>query len=178
MGIRDEEIKRLIFYAKGMGVKVTIYNKSAKNMAAEWSLDGTTIVVYKSPGKTKTDVILDLLHELGHHVWFVHEKERQPDLKFEEAIERENLVEEDPSEKTPTHLRKKIYDVEKAGTDWWMTIYKDTNLKIPLWKVHAAIEFDTWMYEQYWLEGAFPKGKAKRKRRLEILAKHKGIQYE
>lgn len=160
--IRDEEIKRLIHYAKGLGVKVIIYNKDDPNKAAEWALDGSTIEVY-SEGMTKTDIITSLIHEIGHHVWFIHEKNRQPDLKFDEAITRDNLTQKvkDKKNLTPKHLRKKIYDVELAGTQWWGTIIKDTNIKIPTWKVDMQMEFDMWMYEQYYENGVFPKRKDK-----------------
>lgn len=174
MSIRDEEIKRLTFYAKGLGVKVTIWNKRKSGAAAEWTLDGSQIEVYAAPGTSKTEVILSLIHELGHHVWFIHEKERQPDLKFEEAIERENLVEENSKTPAPKHLRKKIYDVEKASTEWWLSIYKETDIKIPEWKLRAAMEFDMWMYEEYYETGFFPKGRRRREKYKEVQSKHRG----
>lgn len=173
MGIRDEEIQRLINYGKGLGVKIIIYNKSNPAADAQWSLDGTMIQVFAGPTKSKTDIILDLIHELGHHVWFIHEKDRQPDMKFDEAITRENLFQKDPSTPTPKHLRKKIWDVEVAGTRWWDVIYKDTNVKIPIWKVEAEKEFDTWMYEMYYENGHFPVGKIKRDHYRKVQAKHR-----
>jgi hypothetical protein len=173
MGIRDDEIERLKHYAKGLGVKVIIYNKDGED-AAQWTLDGTLIQVFAGPGTSKTEIILSLIHELGHHVWFIHEKDRQQDLKFDQAITRENLVAEDDNEEvTPKNLRKKIYEVEKAGTGWWESIYKETNLKIPLWKLHAAMEFDIWMYEMYYETGLFPKGKLRYQHYLEVQRKHK-----
>lgn len=173
MGVRDEELKRLIHYAKGLGVKVIIYQKSHKDMAAQWTIDGTLIEVYAGKGQTKTETILDIIHELGHHVWFIHEKDRQPDLKFEEAITRENMYEEDPENPTPKHLRKKIWDVEVAGTKWWEVIYKDTNMKFPIWKLHAAMEHDMWMYEQYYETGKFPKGMKKRQHGIDVRRKYR-----
>lgn len=74
---------------------------------------------------------------------------------------------------TPKHLRKKIWDVEAAGTAYWDIIYKDTGLKIPMWKVEAAKEFDTWMYEVYYETGHFPKGKFKKEHYRKVQAKHK-----
>ncbi|NJO48262.1 MAG: hypothetical protein HC840_00940 [Leptolyngbyaceae cyanobacterium RM2_2_4] len=173
MTIRDDEIQRLIHYAKGMGVKVILYNKSKSGAEAEWTLDGTLIQVYAGSKKSKTSIVLDLIHEIGHHVWFVHEKNRQPDMKFDEAITRENLVEEDPDKPTPKHLRKKIWDVEKAGTAYWDIIVKDTNIKIPTWKIEAAKEFDMWMYEMYYENGHFPKGKLRADHYREVQSKHR-----
>jgi hypothetical protein len=160
--IRDDEIQRLIHYAKGLGTKVVIYNKDNPGASAEWTIDGSAIEVY-SKGMTKTDIVLALIHELGHHVWFIHEKNRQPDLKFEEAIDRENLVQEvaDKKNLTPKHLRKKIYDMELAGTEWWSTIVADTGIKLPEWKIKMQMEFDMYMYEQYYENGVFPRRKDK-----------------
>lgn len=169
MGIRDEEIKRLIHYAKGLGVKVIIYNKINKDNDAEWTTDGSLIQLYCNSKTSKIDTILSLVHELGHHTWFIHEKDRQPDLKFDEAIVRQNLFEtDDVKNPVPKHLRKKILAVEIAGTGWWESIYKDTNLKIPKWKLHAAMEFDIWMYEIYCESGHFPKGVVKKNKHKEI----------
>lgn len=175
MGVRDEEIQRLVHYAKGLGVKVTIYTKTGKGEEANWTLDGSQIQVFNGPGKSKTHLILDLIHEIGHQVWFIHEKDRQKDLKFDEAITRENLFAEEPAIPTPKHLRKKIWEVETASTRWWDVIYKDTNIKIPMWKVEAAKEFDTWMYEMYYETGHFPKGKFHDEHYKIVQAKHKPL---
>lgn len=169
--IRDDEIKRLIHYAKAMGIRVTFYQKSGEGDDAKWALDGTEIVVFNVKRKTKTQIILDLIHELGHNLWWIHEKNRQPDLKFDEAISRENIYAEDPESPTPKHLRKKIWDVEAAGTKWWDSVYKDVNLKIPRWKVEASKEFDIWMYEMYYENGHFPKGKQGKEKYMEIQRK-------
>lgn len=170
---RDLEIQRLTHYAKGMGVKVIIYNKSKSGAESEWTLDGSLIQVYADKDKSKTSIILDLIHELGHHVWFVHEKNRKPDMKFYEAITRENLFEYESANPTPKHLRKKIWDVEVAGTAYWDIIVKDTNIKIPKWKIEAAKEFDMWMYEMYYENGYFPKGKLRALKYREVQAKHR-----
>lgn len=177
MTIRDEEIKRLIHYAKGMGVKVTIYNKPNKGAAADWTLDGTSITVYAGKSVSKTSIVLSLIHELGHHLWFIHEKDRQPDLKFHEAIDRENIFLENKAIPTPKHLRKKILGVELAGTAYWDTVIKDVGIKIPKWKVEAAKEFDIWMYEMYYENGKFPQGKFKTDHYSEVRKKHENTEY-
>jgi len=173
MSVRDQEIQRLIHYGKGLGVKIIIYNKSNASSEAEWALDGSQISVFSGPGKTKTGIILDLIHELGHHVWYIHENNRTQDLKFDQAVTRENLYKVETNVPTPKRLRKKIWAVEIAGSLWWDVIYKDTNIKIPKWKLEAAKEFDMWMYQRYYEDGQFPKGKMKRKIGIEIRIKHR-----
>lgn len=171
--IRDEEIKRLTHYAKGLGVKVIIYSKSSPDSDGEWHLDGSLIEIY-SGGQSKTQTVLTLIHELGHHVWFIHEKDRQPDLKFDEAISRENLVAEtDEKNITPKNLRKKIYEVEAASATWWDAIVKDTNIKISKWKINRQKEFDVWMYEMYYENGTFPKGRETRSKFKDLTMKWK-----
>lgn len=172
--IRDKEIERLVHYAKGMGVKV-VFSQKENQHAAEWTLDGSEIRIFTKSQASKTDTILSLIHEIGHHVYFIHEKNRQPDLKFEEAISIQNLFEtEDRSRPTPKKLRKKIYDVELASAQWWETIYKDTDMKFPIWKLHAQKEFDVWIYEYFYETGHFPKKPLRKQQWKTIKAKHEG----
>ena len=89
MGIRDQEINRLVKYAEGLGLKVTFLNRTSSH-PADWVLDGSEIRLYTRKSFSKTDTILSLIHEIAHHLWFIYEKERQPDLKFEEAIDIQN----------------------------------------------------------------------------------------
>lgn len=174
MAVRDEEISRLIKYAEGLGLKVKFLTRSRGSPAAEWTLDGTEITVYTNKHTTKIDIILSLIHELGHHVWFIHEKNRQPDLKFEEAIERQNLHESELSDTpAPKALRKKILQTEIAGTQWWDVIYRDTNCKFAKWKLEANKEFDIWVYTEYYLKGHFPSKKDGRSKFKEIKRKYK-----
>ena len=172
--IRDKEIDRLIHYAKGLGTRV-VFSKKNNGDAAEWNLDGTEITIFTNSQDSKTDTILSLIHEIGHHVWFIHEKNRKPDLKFEEAISIQNLVEtEDRNRPTPKKMRKKIYEVELASAQWWETIYKETDMKFPIWKLHAQKEFDIWIYEYFYNTGNFPTISQKTNKWRIIREKYKG----
>lgn len=170
--IRDDEFKRLIKYAQGLGIKVTLFNESADE-SAYWLLDGTEIVINTKYQNSKTELLLSFIHELGHHLWYVHERDRKPDLKFEEAIHRENHGTTPPTKKQ----RKRIYEIEKAGTSYWYAIYKEINLKFPLWKLYATMDFDVWMYEIYYKRGKFPTAEEKRSKKIELKKKHKGEKY-
>ena len=173
--IRDNEISRLTKYAQGLGLKVSFSSETGGSSAAGWVLDGSEIIVYTAFQRSKTETILSLIHEIAHHVWFIHEKDRQPDLKFSEAIERQNLFEEEVKDKpAPKKLRKKILATEIAGTIWWETIYKDTDMKFPKWKLYAAMEMDVWAYEVYAETGSFPDRPQTRAKAREINTKHKG----
>jgi hypothetical protein len=172
--IRDDEIQRLIRYAEGLGVKVKFLKKVRGSDAAAWVVDGSEILIYTNSRTSKIDIVLSLVHEIGHHVWFIHEKNRKPDLKFEEALERQNLYECDLSgTPAPKKQRKKILDAEIAGTQWWDIIYKDTNLSFSKWKLEANKEFDIYVYTEYYLTGHFPSKKLGREKYKEILRKYK-----
>jgi hypothetical protein len=172
--IREEELKRLIKYVEGMGIKVKMLSSNDERNSASWSLDGTLIEVHNSKSKAKIDLVLDMIHEISHHLWFIHQKERQLDLKFEEAIERQDLYEENGvSTPAPKKLRKKILSVEIAGTAYWETVYKETNMKFPIWKLHAQKEFDVWMYEMYYEVGRFPSSRDRKQKMKEINLKYR-----
>jgi|WetSurMetagenome_2_1015567.scaffolds.fasta_scaffold295017_1 hypothetical protein len=171
--IRDDEISRLIKYAEGLGLKVVFSYANEKHASAEWTLDGSEITIFKKNNWSKTETILSLIHELGHHLWFIHSKDRNPDLKFEEAIDKQNLTEELINKKTPKKLRKKILDVEIAGSDYWEIVVKDVNIKLPMWKIKVAKIFDIWQYEYFYENGTFPKYTVKKNKYKELIAQYK-----
>lgn len=169
---RDEEWKRLLFYARAMNVNVKIDNSASPKHAADWTVDGREITVYRAAHKTKTQMILSLIHELGHHLWFVHEKNRQPDLKFEEALQHESRRNEE-EKPIPKKLRQKIYNIEHQSSLWWETIYKDTHMKFPIWKMNSQRELDVWMYEVYYKTGYLPSKKEVRIKKEKLLTKYR-----
>lgn len=175
--IRDEEIERLKKYAQGMGLRVTFSNARSSESVAEWSIDGTEITIYVLEHTSKTGIILSMIHELAHHLWFVHEKDRQLDLKFEEAVDRE-MMSQKTDKPMAKRFRRRIYEMENASTAYWESIYKETDLGIPKWKLYRAMEFDVWQYEVYFKDGKFPTRKKLRAKARELTAKHKGIAYE
>lgn len=138
--IRDEELNRLIRYAQGMGLSVRFkpYKKYSR-VAAEWHPDGTQITIYTQKSDSKLDVILSLIHEIGHHKGFI-ENQRVQDPKVDEALNAEEISK---------RFRKRIYNMEFADSLHWDQIYKDTNCQFNLDKLHKQREFDIWQYEVY-----------------------------
>jgi hypothetical protein len=172
--IRDREIERLISYATGLGLQVIYDDKTDNNAVASWAIDGSEITLYTLTKQSKTELIIALIHELGHHLHWIYQKQRKPDFKFDEAITREMLVEnKETTIPTPKHLRKKILDIEKAGAEYWHTVYKDVGLKIPLWKVNMWKEFDIWQYEVYYQKGAFASVKVRKAKLKTLTEKYK-----
>ena len=164
MGIRDDELNRLIRYCQGMGLSVRFkpYVRGSKT-AAEWTTDGSEIAIYVTSKCSKVEKILSLIHETAHHKAWIDNK-RQIDPKVEEALD---------SEENKRSHRKRLLDMERNDSIYWEDIYKDTNCQFPIWKLHAQKEMDLWQYEFYYEHGVFPKKKAKDKKRKEICNKHR-----
>lgn len=163
--IRDEEINRLIKYAQGLNTTVKIkQTRKSDGDAAEWSIDGSEIVVYTTPKTSKLCVVLCLIHEIGHHLEHIHSNNRELDEKLSEAI--------DPEEEKKRH-RRKIYDWEVRGSKWWETIYKETDCRFDINKLHMEKDYDLWQYEFYYENGKYPKKVDRRKKWEEIRSKYK-----
>lgn len=156
--IRDEEINRLIRYAQGMGLSVRFkpYVPFSKT-AAEWSLDGKEVVVYTSSSDSKLDMVLSLIHELGHHKGFI-ENGRKIDPKIEEAINDE--------EKAKSRYKVLQYEIEDSKH--WVQIYKDTDCRFNPKRLEKQREFDIWAYEVFYKTGKFPTCKAKKNKKRQL----------
>jgi hypothetical protein len=172
--IRDLEFDRLIHYAKGLGIKVTVYEKSDDSALALWVIDGSEILVYKGSTNTKIRLVLALIHEISHHLWFVHDRNREIWPEFDEAVTLQGAVDrKERKELVPKHLRKAIRDMEHASLAWWEIVYKETNMKFPLWRLAVEQAYDYWIYENYYENGTFAKKKDSRKYLKELQNKHK-----
>lgn len=155
MNIRDKEINRILLYCKGLGIRVRIANYSWED-AGEWSSDPKAeININKRVHTTKTELILTLLHEAAHHIYFTYTKKPVPEAAYESG----------PHSKK---ARQKLYEYEAAGIAYMSNLYTELQLGIPLWKVKRAMAQDTWAYEVYALTGEFP-SKSERKLKYKAL---------
>jgi hypothetical protein len=155
VGIRDEELSRMTSYANGLGIKVTFVRDQRRNKKspdyAYWTSNPPEICIYVTKHNSKTQVILTFIHELAHHIYWIHNN--KPEIPHAYVLEAER------KKKDPFILkseRKKILEYERSGIDYMKTIAVELNLKIPLWKVEMAQEFDLWVYEYYYETGHFP----------------------
>ena len=164
MGIRDSEISRLVSYLKGLGVVVKFSSKKNAPADAECAIDNSEIIVYLKYNKSKTQIILSLLHEAGHAVSTIHEKNRKIDPKLDKALGKEE-------HKLSKKERKVIYDDELVSASYWDIIVKDVDLKLPKWKIDAQKEIDLWVYKFYYTKGFFPSSQVKREKIKEIIQK-------
>jgi hypothetical protein len=162
MGIRDEELKRIEKYAQGLGIKVTYKKQGPQDPEADWAVDGSEITVYLRNRQSKTHIILDLIHELGHHMYWVHNDRKIP-IKLDTALSREN-----PTKKQ----RKAILEDEQNGALYHLLIYKELGLKIPEWKVIVERDIQLEIYKYYYRNGDFPTVKERKIMRKKLNEKY------
>lgn len=164
MSYLDSEIARIEKYIAGLGIKLIKRTKQAKDAETKdygsWSIN--EIEIYTNEHKTKTDLILTLIHEISHQVFYAHNKIEIPD---------EVLL---PIATLTKAQRKRILDYEKAGIELMPTIAIELNLKLPLYKIYVASELDIWMYEHLHEHGKYPNSKTKKLKKQELVKKYKG----
>lgn len=165
MSYLDLEIARIEKYVAGLGIKLIKHTKQAKGAETQdlgaWSPH--EIDIYINEHKTKIDLILTLLHELGHHIHYMHNE--RPEIPDEVMLPLASL--------TKTQ-RKKILDYERNGIALMPTIAIELNLKIPMWKVYMQSVMDTWMYEYLYEHGHYPNSKIKKAKKQELVKLYKG----
>lgn len=152
MSIRDEEIKRLTQYAKSLGLTVTWKQHQRGDPGATWiQVDGKPVGIemFTWPGQSKTLLILNLLHELAHHLEFVYRGRTDP------ADLLDALYMQEAGENISKAQRKLIYETEKAACPYRELIANEIGLKIPMYKLKADIDIDTWFYKHYYLTGKY-----------------------
>jgi hypothetical protein len=167
MGIRDQEITRIEKYAAGLGIKVTWvrHKKRGDNTGAEWTTDGSEIYMYIWPGKTKTQIVLDFVHELAHHMAWLADG-RKITNKVEAAFgEMCNDTKHNPASKD---ARRIVYEIEKADAAYRDKVWDELGIQIPRWKMEVDRKLDIWFYKYYWRTGKDPIRKVCRKKRKEF----------
>lgn len=152
MGIRDKEIERMRKYAQGLGIKVVIRkgNKRCKD-GGYWSSKPPMIEVLCYSNTSKTDIIVILLHELGHHLDWIY-KNRKEDKNLNQALEKHWN-----KQKLTRKERYLIRQTEYDGIGYMSVIAHELGLKIPEYKIKAEMDLDRWTYDYFYETGKFPK---------------------
>jgi hypothetical protein len=165
MRIRDKEIDRLEKYAAGLGIKI-LWKKYERGQvtAAEWSTDGSEITVYLWAQRSKTGIILDLVHEFAHHMAWIAADKKTP-IHIDRALEADAN-----GEATKEHNRL-IYEMEKSDAKYQERIFRELQLTIPIWKFKSRKKLDLWVYKRIWMTGKMPTEKQIRLKRQELDAR-------
>lgn len=175
--VRDEEIKRLVKYAEGLGLKVLFSQMKNPDAVADWHIDNSQITVYSKKNGSKIETVLSLIHELGHAQHNVWEKDRKVDERLSNVLSKIDEY-ESKGLVAPAQCRNALYRYERDSAAYWEAIYKETNMKFPKWRLFATMELDIWVYEYYAQTGNFPKRKQTRSKWRELAGKHRRIKYE
>jgi hypothetical protein len=145
--IRDQEIKRLEQYSAGLGLPVRRRKYDGDGTGAKVVIapDGNPEYMLMNiwPGKSKTQIILDLLHEIGHQLGYIYNGRQDPP----------ELIAALQADKPTKKQRKLIYEMEKRDAQYRVFAYQETNVKIPKEKLMADIDLDVWFYRQWYLTG-------------------------
>lgn len=158
---RKEELARLIHYAKGMGAKV-LFRKRPRGYksVAEWCLDGSEITLYRDSRTSLLDLVLSLIHELGHHKDFINNG-RKLDRLVDKALDR-----------SAKKYRKILLKSEIRGTQYWEQIYKDTNCGFGIQVLFKHRDLDLWMYEHFLDTGTDPSKEMYKNKHKELQEKY------
>ena len=155
---RSEEIRRLEQYAKGLGIIVRYerHKRGNKSAAQITVLDRHTseMVIFYDSRTTKTDIVLRIIHELGHQLSWVYRGRNDPQSLID-ALSAESLRKPgDPP--IPKHQRKLIYEMEKHDTQYWDNIITELGINLKEEIVKIEKELDIWIYRHYYLKGGVP----------------------
>lgn len=151
MGRKDDEIKRIIKYANGLGIRIEYKKHKHGDPGASWDLKGDLITIWEWPRKSKIRTILDLVHELAHHMAWVHSG-RKLDKATTDAWDKEA---EDHTSLTKEE-RYLIYLSEANDAQYRGRIVKELGLKIPEWLQKVDRALDVWYYKEYYINGEYP----------------------
>lgn len=154
MSYMQDDLNKLIKYAQGLGLRVVIREYDGGGAGGGWATDGTEITLFKWKNITITRMILNLLHELAHHMAWVY-ADRVTKPRVEKALDAEEAREKG-SPPIPKRQRKIIYEEEKFDAQYREVIAKEVGLKLPNWKVKADIDVDIWGYKFYYETGDHP----------------------
>jgi hypothetical protein len=169
MSVRDDEIKRIEQYAAGLGIKVVWKQHTRGGPGAEWAIDGSQIIMYTWNSKTKTEIVMDFIHELAHHMAWVNNN-RKDDQKTIDAF---HFAMQAPPADVPKEQRRLIYENERDDARFQDKIVQELNIKVPKYKIQAEHDISTWMYKRYWLDGKFPDRAARRTKKKELRKKYR-----
>lgn len=170
--IRDDEIERLINYAKGLGCTIKIKYKKyhgKHSTVAEMEMDTNTIYLYKTPRCSKIHIIFTLIHEIAHYKGFIERKRRI--TKTEDYIyDRYNN-----DNNAPLYIRKRVYNDEKYDMKYWNEIIKHCNIKISPKRVKMQKELDLLWYKLYVKYGYNFTDKHLKEEKNKIKQKYRGL---
>lgn len=164
MGIRDQELGRLISYARGHNITVTFKSYIPYSLDSGYAaIDSSEIIIMVGKDDSKLETIMTLIHEIAHCLYVIQNNERAPDPALEEALD---------SEDEKKQHRKVIFKFERSSAKLWEDIYRNADLKFPINKLLAQKEYDVWQYEYWYKHAKFPIKKIREKKWKKVKEKY------
>lgn len=159
MGIRDEEIKRLILYVKALGHRVIIRGMKNDEDFGEYCEDDKLITINKNAHGNKTELILTLLHEIAHVKY-----KQLNNITLSDAFSEDNPNKEQ---------RQEIRDFEINSLPLMVNIAQELDIKVPMRKILIAKELDIFRYDYYLENVVFPPRDVEKEKIKELTEKYK-----
>lgn len=140
MSYQDRDIAKLKKFANSFGLRI-YYRRYTRYTDAALYQGGQFITIFVSSTTSKTEIILSLLHELGHHIdWIFNKRNDRDTQKAYTEFEA----------KDHKKYSKIILDLEKEGIKHMTTIHKLLELEIPLKLVKQQQKIDTFHYDFFY----------------------------
>lgn len=154
MSWKDRDIKKLRVYARKLGLSVYKHPASRYTGAAEY-VTGNSITIFGK--RTKTDIIMSYLHELGHHLDWLKVGTSKTDIIALDYLNQGAMM--GKRNDIPKKYRKKILQIEQSGVKYMTEIHKKLNLEISFKKVKQQQQDDLFDYIILYKKGRFPNTK-------------------
>lgn len=150
MSVLGEELKRVIKFAEGLGLKVKFLTSDYKDYHGLYShpdrYEKGWIEVCRNKRTSKTFQIMTLLHEIGHHIDFTENRMVSECYAYLDA----------EAGKAPEWARKAIFNSEQRAVQYGEKLYWTLMLKIPFWKVKLEFARDLFVYRTFMKTAEFP----------------------
>jgi hypothetical protein len=163
--IRAKEIQRLQKYSQGLGISVSFKNHSPGLAGATWTVapDNTVeLILYTWKNQTKTQIILNFLHELAHHMAWVYQGR-----EFTEELA--NILNKN-YEGVPLTKKERyaVFKEERDDAVYRLQIAKEIGIKVPEWKITVDCKLDEWIYYYWYKNDKYPTDVATKEKRKEL----------
>lgn len=170
MGIRDNEIERLVKYAEGLGIKLFFKKYVPGSAGAMWTVaedDTVELTLFTWEKQSKTQMILNFLHELAHHMAWVYQ-ERSFSSELSRILNKNH-------DGTPLTKKERyaIFKEERDDSVYREAIAHEIGIKIPTWKIKVDIELDIFIYYHYYEHDEYPNNTQIKEKRKELYKKYK-----
>lgn len=153
MSVLGDELKRVVKFAEGLGLKVKFLTPDLKDYHGLYSHpdrhEKGLIEVCRNAKTSKTFQIITLLHEIGHHIDFTENRMVSECYSFLDP----------EAGKAPEWARKAIFNSECRAVKYGEKLYWTLMLKIPFWKVKQELACDIFVYRTFLKTSDFPNTK-------------------